>query len=158
MFKTDRLETADGQTYIVSADGIYTYIRPSLPPIIYQVWWFNSFPKGPGGAPTDDWEFANKKYVDDSLATVAPLSIVSKSGTYTATTTDDVILCTSTWTLSLYTSVGNTGKTLTVKNIGAGAITIDPNGAETIETLSSIDIGPGASAVLLADGANWEVI
>jgi hypothetical protein len=147
------------QTIHAVQDGIYVYIHPSLPVVLSNDWIFSSFPTTPGGAPIADYHVANKKYCDDLLAAVTPLSIQSKSATYTALVTDDVILCTGTWTLSLYTAVGNAGKLLFVKNNGTGIITVDPNAGETIDGESTVEIANQYSALyLMSDGTNWVIL
>lgn len=88
------------------------------------------------------------------------LNIVTKTATYTATTDDDVILCTSgTFTVTLYTAVGNAGKRIEIKNTGSGQITIDADGSETIDGAATL--GPFDqyfSYSLVSDGANWIIV
>jgi hypothetical protein len=92
------------------------------------------------------------------------LSVVSKTTTYTATTSDDVILCDASggaWTLSLHTAVGNTGKVLRIKKTDSSTnvLTIDGNSTETIDGLATIKLGGLNSAVSIAsDGSNWRII
>lgn len=103
-------------------------------------------------APTLDNEVATKKYVDDNSGGVS-YTTQSKSSTYTALITDDCIFCTNTWTLSL--PAANTWtKPLTVKNIGAGIITIDANGSETIDGELTIILTEQMYVVLMSDGTN----
>jgi len=66
------------------------------------------------------------------------VQVVAKTATYTATLADDVITVDTSggaWTLDLPTAVGNGGKVYTIKKIEAStnALTIDPDGTETIE-------------------------
>jgi hypothetical protein len=89
--------------------------------------------------------------------------IVSKTTTYTATTADVVILCatSSAWTLALYTAVGNDGRVLIIKKTSsdANALTIDPNGSQTIDGATTILIRTqNESVTLVYDGANWVVV
>lgn len=48
-----------------------------------------------------------------------------KTTTYTLTADDEVILCNGTFTVTLPTAVGITGKKYTIKNVGTGVVTID---------------------------------
>jgi hypothetical protein len=84
----------------------------------------------------------------------------AKTGTYTATTSDYFIDCTSgTFTVNLFTAVGNTGRILIIKNSGAGTITVDPNGAQTIDGAATQSLSTQWSRVhIISDGANWKII
>jgi hypothetical protein len=42
-----------------------------------------------------------------------------------------------------------------LRNSGSGTLTINPNGAETIDSVASIDIQPGESAMLICSGVAW---
>ena len=85
---------------------------------------------------------------------------VGKSATYTetATTGEWIIGASGTFTINLPTAVGNTAK-FTIKLVGAGTVTIDPNGAQTIDggataVLSTLNEAP----TLVSNGANWLVV
>jgi hypothetical protein len=45
-----------------------------------------------------------------------------------------------------------------LRNSGSGIITIDPNGAETIDDASSLAISPGDSTILVCDGDEWYTV
>lgn len=82
-----------------------------------------------------------------------------KTAAYTALVTDDLIKATSgTWTLTLYTAVGNDGKALAVVNLGAGTVTLDGNAAETINGGTTFDLRSNESCVIQSDGANWVIV
>jgi len=86
-------------------------------------------------------------------------NIVTKTSAYTTTLTDDVILCNGTFTVTLYTAVGNGGRTLTIKNTGTGVITIDGSGSETIDGDTTLDLGVQYTSVtIVSDGTNWSII
>lgn len=92
------------------------------------------------------------------------LTVTTKTTTYTATTTDGVILADTSggaWTLSLYTAVGNTGRILYVKKTTSdfSALTIDPNGAETVDGDATTSLNTQWEEVtLVSDGSNWQIL
>ena len=87
------------------------------------------------------------------------LTVVTKTGNYTATTSDDVILCNGTFTITLYTASGNTGKVLHIKNIGTGTTTVDGHSTETMDGELSFDIENQYDAMMIvSDGTNWHII
>lgn len=85
---------------------------------------------------------------------------VAKTGTYTASATDYTIDCTAnTFTVNLPTAVGITGRVYVIKNSGAGTITIDPAGAETIDGAATLDIAvQWVAKTVQSTGANWITI
>jgi hypothetical protein len=89
-------------------------------------------------------------------------SIVTKTGDYTATTSDDVILCNAAaLTITLYAASGNSGEVLYIKNLHAtGTVTIDANSAETIDgALAKYLAGVQyESLTIVCDGSNWHII
>jgi hypothetical protein len=86
------------------------------------------------------------------------LAVVSKTGAYTVTTDDDVVNCTAnSFTLTLYTAVANAGRQIRVKNSGTGLITLDGNGAETVDGVVTMPVFPGEDLTLTSDGSNWHV-
>lgn len=62
---------------------------------------------------------------------------VSKSSTYTANANDYTINCTGTFTVTLPTSVGISGRIYIIKNSGVGVITVATTGGETIDGLTT---------------------
>lgn len=91
------------------------------------------------------------------------LSVVSKTTTYTATTSDNIILCSgSAFTVTLYTAVGNSGRTLTFKKTDSSLtniITIDGAGTETIDTNLTATLNVQfESIVIISDGTNWQIL
>jgi hypothetical protein len=95
-----------------------------------------------------------------ALATLKALvnDTVPLSGAYTVTAADrgKVLLAAGTWTLALTaaSSLGD-GFCCAVANVGSGTITIDPNGTEAIDGVSTIAIGPGESTLLVCTGTAW---
>lgn len=85
----------------------------------------------------------------------------AKTGAYTVVAADrgDVLLCTNTWTLSLTAAATlGDGFSFGVRNTGTGTITIDPNGAETIDGQATKAIAPNQSAFVICDGTNWSTV
>ncbi len=84
---------------------------------------------------------------------------VAVTGTYAVLTTDYIVNCTSgTFTVTLPTAVGVTGKPYIIKNSGAGVITIATTSAQTIDGVSTKTLSSQYDAVtLVSNGANWIV-
>ena len=79
------------------------------------------------------------------------------SSTDEATTADDHIEATGTYTQTLYTMVGNAGRLMFITNAGAGVITVTGKNAETIMGQASWALQPGESLSLIVNTAedNW---
>ena len=91
------------------------------------------------------------------------LSVISKTTTYTATTSDDVILVSTAaaWTLTLYAASGNSGKSIRIKKTSndLNPLTIDGNASETIDGATTTTIDTIYEEVtLVCDGSNWHII
>ena len=82
----------------------------------------------------------------------------AQGSTYTASSTDCVINCTGTWTLTLPTAVGVSGRFYYIKNSGAGTITMAGTGGQTFDGVASPTVAAGASLTVCSDGANWLVL
>lgn len=98
----------------------------------------------------------------DIICSVSGSSLLSrvlpKSTAYSVTPADfnALIDATGTWTLSLPAAavLGN-GWYTQIKNSGTGVITLDPNGAETINGQATLALLAGESALLVCNGAGW---
>jgi len=76
----------------------------------------------------------------------------------TSTTYMDTILADGTFTIVLNSANSVSGKTLAIKNIGAGLITVDANGAETIDGDATKELAFQYSCMdLISDGSNWHI-
>lgn len=126
-----------------------------------------AFGAGGTSTPTMEIDTTLQKVFIKGLTRVQSLqqNLVSKSTTYTALTTDSVILvsASSPWTLALYTAVGNTGLTLTIKKTDANsvtnAITVDPNSTETIDGVTTWPLYDQYEVLtIISDGTNWQRI
>jgi hypothetical protein len=90
-----------------------------------------------------------KTSITDDGHIVAPV-IHGKIAPYTALPTDDIIVCDGTFTVTLYsTSSGTFGRILQIKNVGTGVITIDANGADTIDGALTIVLDQQYASVTL---------
>lgn len=93
-----------------------------------------------------------------SASTTLPFT--SKTSTYTVDNEDCIVNCTSgTFTVTLPTAVGLTGQYFVVKNSGTGVITIDGDGAETIDgAANKILAVQYESMTVISNGANWIIV
>jgi hypothetical protein len=83
----------------------------------------------------------------------------SKSASYTLTPADYLVNgTTGSFTVTLPTAVGIAGKIYIVKNSGAGTMTVQGTGGETIDGLASQLVGAGSALTVMSDGANWIII
>jgi len=111
------------------------------------------------------------------IGTIAPTSKFHVSGSqsvkttnaatsYTVTSTDHIIRVTDTSaarTITLPTAVGIGGRIYEIKDVSGGAginnITIDGNGAETIDGAPSVKITIGGGVVrVISNGTNWDLM
>jgi hypothetical protein len=84
------------------------------------------------------------------------LNYTEKTANYTLLDIDDVVNVTSgSPTLLLPSAVASNGKRYILKNSGAGSVTVDPNGSETINGSSTATIAAGASLEIISNNANW---
>jgi len=98
-------------------------------------------------------------YSDQTGGSTGTLPYTAKTTTYTASSSDYTIDCTSgTFTINLPTAVGITGKVYVIKNSGSGIITIDPNGTETIDGQTTYGIIQYEVLRVQSNGANWITI
>lgn len=98
--------------------------------------------------------------VDAELASAALYTTSAKSGDYTVVADDKgkVIVVTSataaTITLPTVASVPQ-GFHVKVMSLGAGRITVEPQGASTIQGEAALDLSEDQSVTLWSDGTNW---
>lgn len=83
---------------------------------------------------------------------------VQVNSTYTILETDYYVDCVSgTFTVTLPTAVGRQGQSFKIKNSGAGTITLDGNGAETIDGSATLNLSTGDALEVVSDGSNWKI-
>lgn len=100
------------------------------------------------------------------LQVVGPIAtaVAAKTAAYTLTATDSVVTADATggaFTLLLPTAVGITGRQYTIKRLNAGAntVTVDANGAQTIDVALTYVLTVQFQTVrVVSDGANWIVV
>ena len=84
---------------------------------------------------------------------------VAKTANYTLTASDYQIECTAnSFTLTLPTAVGIEGRVYSMKNTGAGSITIDGDGTETIDGELTQTIEQWDNIKIMSNNANWIII
>lgn len=122
---------------------------------------FNASPVVP--TPTAGGHAATKAYVDSAASSGGAHTVAVKTGNYTLTNSDEVILGNAaggSFTVTLPTAVGST-RAYSVKKTDSSANTV------TLATTSSQTVDGGLTAVLrvqyesitvVSDGANWFII
>jgi hypothetical protein len=86
-----------------------------------------------------------------------PYTVIST--TYAILTTDYQIECTSgTFTATLPTAVGVVGKVYSIKNTGAGTVTLATTSAQTIDGSLTQTLTQWDNLVVMSNGANWIII
>jgi len=101
----------------------------------------------------------SKIEVDGAIAT----AVAVKTGAYTLTINDSVVLCDSTaaaFIIALPTAVGITGREYVIKKIdsSANAVTVDGNAAETLDGAATYSLATQWKYVrIVSDGTNWVI-
>ena len=94
---------------------------------------------------------------DSVLRTGISFPRTAKSAGFTVGTDEagELFACTGTFTVTFPSATAvSPGWAVTVDNVGSGSITIDPDGSETVNGLSTLTIGPGQFAFIYSDGSN----
>lgn len=95
-----------------------------------------------------------------ALATLGALGgqYLLRTTVYSVTSADRgrVIDTTGTWTLSLLAAASAAaGFSFVLRNLGTGTITIDPNGSETVDGVTTLAIGAGRAGIVICTGTAW---
>lgn len=86
------------------------------------------------------------------------MQIVETAIAYAALSSDDIILATGTFTVSL-PPVASGVKSLSIKSVlGGGTITVDPDGAETIEGLATQALTAGTAITISPSTGGWLIV
>lgn len=89
---------------------------------------------------------------------IAPPVIVEVSSTYTATTSDDVIVGSGTFTIDL-PPVATAIKNVSIKSVaGGGTLTVDGDGSETIDGSATQIITAGTAITISPTSSGWVII
>ena len=109
----------------------------------------------------------NVTVTDDGDGTVTLKAIGSTTNVKQVTTTPITLLVSeqgfvecnsaSAITLNLPTASGNSGVGYSITNINTGTVTIDPNGAETIQGDATFDLYEDENIQIVSNGTNWTV-
>lgn len=91
-------------------------------------------------------------------AAASAKTVTTQTGNYTVLTTDDIVLVNGTYTMTLPTAVGATGKEYIVKNIGTGTVTVDGDGVETIDANATVALSPYEALKIVSDGTEWWIV
>jgi hypothetical protein len=84
--------------------------------------------------------------------------VTQPTSAYNILTSDDCVLSSGTFTLTLPTASGNIGQVFTIKNIGTGVITIGTTSSQMIDGIATYIIRTtNSSAILISDGSNWQI-
>ncbi len=85
------------------------------------------------------------------------LKYVAKTANYTLTDTDYLVNCTSnSFTVTMPTAVGITGRIYIIKNTGSGTITLATTSGQTIDGSAPGTLSAGPTIIkIMSDGANW---
>lgn len=89
---------------------------------------------------------------------LADLPYVEKTANYTLTSNDYTVNCTAnSFTITLPTAVGITGRAFEVTNTGTGIITIATTGGQTISDETNQYVYQDETLVIKSTGVNWIV-
>lgn len=121
------------------------------------------FPNGNVIGDSDTQTLSNKTLTNPQINGL-DLAITTKTAAYTATSADDTILCDASggaFTVSLPAAAAVSGKVYVIKKIdsSANAVTIDPNGSETIDGATTNALSSqNQRRHIQSDGTNWQRI
>lgn len=122
-----------------------------------KTWGFQEIPTSPNfNTELRDRMIAVHTAMDDNHHIIYPV-IQTKTSNYTVAGTDDVVNCTSgTFTVTLPSAVGRTGKPFIIKNSGTGLITVNTTSSQTIDGVLTMTLAPTQSLTVWSDGTNWQ--
>ena len=83
---------------------------------------------------------------------------VAKTADYTLDVTDYTVDCTGSFTITLPTAVGITGRLYNVKNSGTGTITVATTSSQTIDGLTTQSVPAGSSMEVQSTNTNWIIL
>jgi hypothetical protein len=83
--------------------------------------------------------------------------ITEKSSAYPITVQDEVIVCTGTFTVTLPSAVGITGKQYEIKS-KSGVVTVATTASQTIDGNASMSVPAQSNMSVVSDGTVWRII
>lgn len=99
---------------------------------------------------------ADRTWTVGNATVISSVSVNTAAGS--AAYTDYVYLASGTINVTMPTAVGNTAR-YTIKNVGAGTVTIDTTGVETIDGSLTAPLPVQYTSLdLVSDGTNWNII
>jgi hypothetical protein len=92
---------------------------------------------------------------DSTWVALPKPTVNAQVGTYTAVA-NDMVLATGTFTVTLPTAVGNANVVIDIKNVSTGVVTVEGDGAETIDGAANYAlVVQYQSITVISDGAAW---
>jgi hypothetical protein len=110
------------------------------------------------------WGYTVSGWVDFSTPSAPVLSVVSKTATYNAAVSDNVILADTSagsWALTLYSAVGNSGVNIRIKKTSSdlNALTIATISSQTIDGLAASSLNTQNETIdIVSDGSRWQIL
>lgn len=89
-------------------------------------------------------------------SSITKMSIQEESSLYTVLVTDDIIICTGTFTVNL-PALAASDKSVTITS-KTGTITVDPDGAELINGSATEAVAAGFSITIAPTSVEWVTI
>lgn len=102
----------------------------------------------------------NLLYLYSTIGVLA-ITAINHTNTPYAATTEKILLANTSGgnvQVNLPAAAGNSGRIMYIKNVGTGLLTIDGNGAETVEGEATQVLLNGDCALIVCDGSNWVLI
>lgn len=94
-----------------------------------------------------------------SVGSPQPQSVVSVSANYTVLTSDRIVKVTASGkTITLPTSVGNTGREFNIVNASSGSCTVNTTSSQTINGSLTQSVPAGSAMTVFADGSNYFIL
>lgn len=108
-------------------------------------------------------DFRAIKQLEDLLRDVqqtSTLSVRSVTAAAAVLNDDDVVLATGTFNVTLPVADNSVGRMITVKNLGAGTVTVVPTGSDTIDGAASYPLALAYESVTVvgAGGGAWVIV
>ena len=86
------------------------------------------------------------------------LNVTSITAAYTVKISDDIILCSGTYTVTLPPVADATNQVFYIKNTDANAITVDGDGSETIDGSTTKVLSEHDYLLIVSDGSEWHLL